>query len=220
LHIRDRQGLRISVTPKLVVNVYAPSSGSRHWVEETLQARAQWIIRTIDRVAACEVLEFPELYSDGQELPYLGEKYRLSIVEGERRDPYLFFDSLILALPRPDAQRTVSRTIDSWYRRRAKEVFQQSIGRNEPVISQHGVSRPEFRIRNMRSRWGSCSSDGRITLNLKLVMIPASCIDYVVMHELCHLVHHNHSKQYYSLLTKCMPDWQLRKKILDRYRMV
>ena len=106
--------------------------------------------------------------------------------------------------------------MDSWYRKRAYETLGRYMERCDVIASRHGVPKPVLLIRTMRRRWGSCSPKGRITLNLNLVKAPVHCIEYVIMHELCHLKYNNHSKAFYSLLTRCQPDWRKRREILDK----
>ena len=85
------------------------------------------------------------------------------------------------------------------------------------AIKKYGIEKPTLRIRDMETRWGSCLAKKRIiTLNKRLLESPRNCIEYVVMHELCHLIHPNHSKQFYSFLTMLMPDWKERKIYLDK----
>ena len=220
LHLGKRRGLRISVTPGLVVNVFAPSHAPRTWVDEAIRERAPWIVRTIDKVAAREILVFPETFEAGSILQYLGCEYRLAIVGGRPARPELLFDALVVTARDPADSAGITRAVKRWYRLSAEARLEEAIERCLTRLERYGANKPAVTIRNMRSRWGSCSSGGRVTLNLKLVMLPQALIDYVVMHELCHLIHHNHGKRYYVLLTGCMPDWQDRKHELDRYRMI
>ena len=114
---------------------------------------------------------------------------------------------------------SVKKAVDQWYRKRAREVLGRYLEKCYTVASRHGVPEPLLVIRTMQRRWGSCSNKGRITLNVNLIKVPVHCIEYVIMHELCHLKYNNHSKTFYSLLTRCQPDWRRRKEMLDRFRL-
>ena len=78
-----------------------------------------------------------------------------------------------------------------------------------------GLPAPQLRVRKMRSRWGSCSRSAVITLNLELIRMPLPCIDYVITHELCHLVEFNHGPRFYALQARFIPDWKERKRLLE-----
>ena len=96
-------------------------------------------------------------------------------------------------------------------------VYSEILNELYPLFRKYGVQMPVLRIRDMETRWGSCLvRKGIITLNKRLLEAPRNCIEYVVMHELCHFIHPNHSKQFYGFLTMLMPDWKERKTILDK----
>ncbi len=98
-----------------------------------------------------------------------------------------------------------------------RAVFQPMLDAMYPMLEPYGVRKPTLRTRQMKSRWGSCMvQKGIITLNKRLYAAPTACIEYVIMHELCHLIHPNHSKQYYAFLTSMMPDWKERKALLEK----
>ncbi len=105
--------------------------------------------------------------------------------------------------------------LDQWYTEKAEKQFHHAFERCWPKFEKQGTPRPDIQIRKMKSRWGSLSAKGRLTLNTDLVRAPKECIDYVVTHELCHLKHHNHSPAFYELLEKSMPDWKKRKHKLE-----
>ena len=111
----------------------------------------------------------------------------------------------------------VKELLDGWYRRQARRVFRERLDTCYPRVQHLGIDYPELALRVMKSRWGSCTQAGRITLNVKLIQVPKDFIDYVVVHELCHLKEHNHSRKYYDLLDRVMPDWKQRRDQLNSF---
>ena len=108
----------------------------------------------------------------------------------------------------------VKKLLEEWYKARAKIVFAKRL---DVVLEQTlwVKERPPFRILTMKTQWGSCSPKGLLTLNPYLVKTPTLCIDYVILHELCHIAEHNHSERFYQLLTQVMPEWEKIKTRLD-----
>ena len=95
-------------------------------------------------------------------------------------------------------------------------IFTEILDEVYPAFIPYGIARPKLRVRTMKSCWGSCLvNKGIITLNRKLLMKPRECIEYVVVHELCHFIHPNHSKEFYKFMEQFMPDWKERKGRLN-----
>lgn len=116
-----------------------------------------------------------------------------------------------------DNTKQVQHFLEGWYRDKARQVFHERLGVCYPRVERLGVPCPSLAIRPMKTRWGSCSSSGLIMLNPKLVQTPVDCIDYVLLHELCHLKEHHHNKQYYQLLDHTLPDWRDRRRKLNEF---
>jgi predicted metal-dependent hydrolase len=118
-----------------------------------------------------------------------------------------------VAVPRRDPM-TVRMALDCWYRERARLVFGEHLDALASSI-QWIRRNPDMRLQIMKVQWGSCSPAGCLTLNPHLVKAPRECIDYVLLHELCHLKEHNHSQKFYGLLERHLPGWRHTKKRLD-----
>ena len=215
---RKCKTLRIAITPDLQVKITAPLRASVSFIQEALREKTPWILRSVHRLNNCRVLPLPEKYESGEKISYLGNEYMLRIIRGKRSRARLEGGLLVVQLPEPE-MKIVKREVDRWYRFQAEIIFGECLKSGYHNISEYGIAEPFFKIRRMKSRWGSCSRSGEITLNLRLIHLPLSCIEYIVMHELCHLKHLNHSKDYYSFLQQCMPDWKERKAILESYRL-
>jgi len=107
--------------------------------------------------------------------------------------------------------------VSSFLDQQCKTIFSEVMDELYPLVKKYGVEKPFLRIRDMETRWGSClTKKCVVTLNKRLLEAPRNCIEYVVMHELCHFLHPNHSKQFYSFLSMLMPDWKERKRYLDK----
>jgi len=215
LHREDRKRMRIVVAPELTVDVFAPATAAEEQIRAAVIKKAAWIARKLDALERYHPLPAPKKYISGETLVYLGRQYRLKVKQGRSQPAKLMGRFLRVWVEDKNDTRSVRKTVDAWYRKRAHETLGRYMERCCAIASRHGVAEPVLLIRTMRRRWGSCSSRGRITLNLNLVKAPVHCIEYVIMHELCHLKYHNHSKPFYSLLTRCQPDWRNRKEILD-----
>lgn len=159
----------------------------------------------------------PKQYVSGETIVYLGRQYRLKTEAGAKTPARLIGRYLVVQSQNPKDQTRVKEAVDTWYPTRAQDILRRYLDSCYEAASRHGVPEPLFSVRIMKRRWGSCSPKGRINLNTRLVQVPAHCIEYVIMHELCHLKEANHSKAFYSLLTRCQPDWRRRKEALDRF---
>lgn len=167
----------------------------------------------------CEMAQYapqPKQYVSGETFYLLGRGVRLK-VEKNLRDT-ISSDGIYLHLCVKDTEdfakkhRMVTRYLDE----QCRTIFGEILLETYPIFQKYGVPMPTLRIRNMETRWGSClAQKGIITLNKRLLEAPRNCIEYVVMHEFCHFIHPNHSKQFYAFLTMLMPDWRERKTILD-----
>lgn len=216
LTVAQRKRLRIVVRPDLTVKVEAPRGCSDKEISQALRSKASWLARQLDELESFHPLPRPYRYVSGETLVYLGRQYRLRIIKGDPSPAKLKGRYLRVSTPDKTDKNAVRSTVESWYREHAEQAFARSLERCLAIAQRHRAKRPTLAIRKMQTRWGSCSAKGRMTLNLYLVQMPVHHIDYVVMHELCHTVEHNHSVAFYRLLTRCMPDWKQRREGLNK----
>lgn len=217
LRRNSRKRLKIVVTPEFEVLVYAPLAATDDQVRAAVTRKAFWITQKLEKQRTYHPLPTPRQYVSGESLVYLGRQYRLRVETGAGKPAKLLGRHLFVQVSDTTNRQAVQRAVDAWYLERARQTIGRYLDKCQSITCRHGVPEPRLMIRNMQRRWGSCSPAGRITINLKLVRVPVHCIEYVIMHELCHLKHHNHSKAFYSLLTRCQPDWRQRKAELDRF---
>lgn len=201
--------------PEGDVHVDAPQDASPEEVIDAMKRRARWIWQQLEEQRERRRHVLPREYVSGESHFYLGKRYLLKVIKNsnDAGSVRLWRGRLEVTVRLHDVH-AVRQLLDDWYRHRAEEVFARCIA----DIAQRATwlkSTPDFRLRSMRTRWGSCSPKGVLLLNPQLIKAPRACIDYVISHELCHLKEHNHSAAYYRLLVTLMPDWEERKRELD-----
>jgi predicted metal-dependent hydrolase len=206
---------RVTVHPDLSVIVDVPHGKPLDQVLGKVKSKAVWISRQI-RYFEQFLPRMPERrYLSGETIHYLGRQYRLKVTAGPHRAAKLSGRYLLVETARR-VEPIVKSLVRDWYKERARSVFERRLLRCVELTRRYGIETAELRIRQMKGRWGSCGTSGAILLNTELVKAPVHCIDYVILHELCHLRYRKHGDQFYRFLGRLMPDWQNRKRRLER----
>lgn len=212
----DRKTLGISVYPDTSVRVTAPVDADLDKVYSKVEKRARWIVKQQDYFESFLPKTPPREYVSGETHRYLGRQYRLKVVKSKEEDVKMKAGRLYVFTTKPRDRNRVKRLLSGWYKSHAEKRFRDSFEKALLLFKSYNISTPPLFIQRLKSRWGSCTPKGRIILNPEIIKAPSRCIDYVVIHELCHLVHHNHSKQFYQIQSKIMPDWEKWKERLER----
>lgn len=210
----DTRRLSVSVHPDLTISATAPRDAPINHVDMRVLARGPWIHRQLQRFDLLHPLPTPRRYIGGETHLYLGRQYRLRLRKGQE-EVRLESGRLILTTPSRRSPHHVQRVLNDWYRARATQVFQRrltSLVRRLPWLRRGDI---RLRVRGMTTRWGSCGPEGVITLNVELVKAPVSCIDYVLVHELCHRLELRHSRRFYALLRSAVPEWERARERLN-----
>jgi len=205
----------IKVHPDCRVVVSAPQDTDDQQVLNAVEKRGRWIYQQLRDFR--KQLEYitPRQYISGESHYYLGKQYMLTVIVAPSgaQGVKMLRGKLEVTLRHKSAEKVLQLLTD-WYKARAREVFAKRLSAMLEQALWVSAS-PPLRILTMQTQWGSCSPNGRVTLNPNLVKAPRECIDYVILHELCHLAEHNHSERFYRLMGQVMPDWEKTKKRLD-----
>jgi predicted metal-dependent hydrolase len=212
---RTVQRVAIHVEPDGSVLVDAPETTPIDKVLNAVKKRSRWISQHVGAARERLAHVLPREYVSGESLHYLGRRYRLKVAiqAGVTPDARMRGGFIVVTVPE-HSPVMIRAALDAWYRLRARELFADRLAAVAAPL-RWVKQTPPTRLQFMTVQWGSCSPAGRITLNPLLVKAPRECIDYVLLHELCHLLHHNHSPKFYKTLDRHMPRWRVIKEKLD-----
>lgn len=195
---RKTFALRIDENGDLIVR--APRGSTINDIARIVNRKIKWIEKTQKYVLEFQKLSKPKSFVEGEEFFYLGEKLTLHFITKGG----VFVDGSSLFAPF-GSKESVQQEILSWYRNEANRIFSALV---DTYAKKMGISYRIVRIKNSRTRWGSCGKNESINLNWRLIMTPPEVIEYLIIHELTHIVHRNHSKHFYNFVERFCPNYK------------
>lgn len=205
LIFRRRKTMAIRVEPSRTVTVFAPMGSSRKDIIKNVQKSAPWIVKKLQAFNSVEPYR-PKQFVNGERFLYLGTEYPLKITPSaslKRAAVRLEADVIEVRIDEGE-EAAIKEALEKWYRKEAKRIIPERVEHYRSII---GKTPGRVVVKEQKKRWGSCSSRGNLNFNWKIVMAPLPVLDYIVVHEMCHLIHLNHSREFWSLVERILPDY-------------
>ncbi len=215
-----RKTFAITVNPDMSVAVAVPKGTRRTLVSKKVTQKAEWIVRQQERLRR-NGRESAKSFVSGESFRYLGRQYQLKVIHRSTAPPVPQATMtrgrfIVPVSSRWGAGRRRSAVRDAlavWYREHALVQIQTAVDKISACL---GVAPASVEVREMKTRWGSGGTDGQLRFNWRIAMGPKRLLEYVVAHELCHLRYHDHSREFWRLLSRVMPDYEQRRQELER----
>jgi predicted metal-dependent hydrolase len=189
-----------------LVKVSVPMTLSDSRIRDLVTKRTPWIKNKLQEQSDRPTPAARE-YVSGETVTYLGKNYRLKVLIGDQPSMKLrrgYFEATVTKVD-IDPKNTIRCLLERWYRSHAENRLGEKTVRLARVV---GVNPSSVTVKNYKSRWGSCSTKGDISYNWRIILAPHSIVDYVVVHELCHMLEHNHSSKYWKHVERHVPNWR------------
>lgn len=212
-----RRSMSIIVRPDKSVTVRAPLRTSLKTIDRFVQSRSDWIRKHLNNEPGIKLSHNDKKFADGEIFLYLGKEFKLQKILSAEQSVNL--NGGFLEVGQRDLTETgiTGNLISRWYRSSARMILSEMVRNTLERYRELSFKPSGLMIRQLKSRWGSCSSKGRITLNSELIKLDPVLIDYVIVHELCHLKHHNHGRDFHKLIGELIPEYKSLRKELRKY---
>lgn len=212
---RRNKTIAIYVKPETGVIVRAPLSVRKKFIQKFIEAKSPWILKKLS--AANSMTVFPRQFTTGEIFSYLGQDHKLVLICSTRDRSSILTEDKKLIVPVPEGLNDFNRAefvkdaLRYWYVAEANQVISRLV--NE-LSAATGLVPAKVKVKNLKRSWGSCSGHNNVSFNWRLIMAPLQIIEYVVVHELCHIKEKNHSKNFWLLLERHIPDCKdIRKQL-------
>jgi hypothetical protein len=211
---QNRKTLSLTVTPELEIILKCPVEVGSERVESFLQKKWFWLEKQLTFFKKYQREIYAREYVSGESFLYLGRQYKLSVKQSNRDIVSLARGMLSIHTTKEVSNsKHNKKLLDKWFREKTEKVFEERFINTISLFDYKKI--PKLDIREMKKRWGSFSSKGKIFLNPKLIHTSKECIDYVVVHELCHFKYKNHDSNFWKLVNQKYPKWKKVKEKLE-----
>ncbi len=199
-----------------IVTVKVPSQTSQEKIEQLLFERAEWVLKNVENQKS--KIQKPYEYVEGEIFKVLGKEVVLNIFYEKRKKPNLRFwrNKFLVSLPlekQENAKEEIQKLIDKFYTDLAEKEIERAMRKMTMKV---GIAPNEYKIKNLKSTWGNCSTSGNISINKKVVQYSRHAIEYVCLHEICHLQNMNHSRMFWDMVEKYMRDYKKAEEELKK----
>ena len=206
---KNVKNYNIKITNSQEIIVVAPIWSSAKDIEEVVLKRKKWIEKRLDFIKT-SIVYYPKELKASQKIYYLGKAFEIKIFKDTKNSLDINNNYATFWLKDFDKLKVKEELLLKWYKKKAKEVFGQLISYYSKMLN---LEVKKINIKKMRTRWGSCNNTKKyINLNIWLIVAPIDLIEYVVVHEISHLVYPNHSKDFYNYLGAILKDYKTREK--------
>ena len=212
-----RRSIGISIGPETGVTVRAPYRTSIKTIENLVLSKSTWIKKHQENYKSAIKINNQKALANGDTVLFRGKEYYVRIIESKKYFTKLSENNIEIGLKNTEERETAGLMLEKWYKVIAEGIFRRKFEEILIRFRNYNFAPTEFTVRSLKRRWGSCSSNGKITISSELVKLDDIYLEYVILHELCHLRHHNHGKEFYKLLSEVFPDWKQRRSELRKF---
>ncbi|HEY8892903.1 MAG TPA: SprT family zinc-dependent metalloprotease [Clostridium sp.] len=213
---KNRKTMEIAVEAPNIITVTAPIGTSEERVVEKVKCKANWIIQQIYAYKHMHYVHINREFVNGESFMYLGRNYSLQIeldLNIKNTKVKLFRGKFIVTAPNKN-EEDIRKAMEVWYRGRAKEMIGLKVKYYQRFFN---IVPTVVKVKEQKKRWASCTSKNELLFNWRCIMAKANALDYIIVHEMCHMYHKNHSKEFWELVASVMPDYEIRKEWLKNY---
>lgn len=210
VQFKDRKTMEIAIEPPDKIVVIAPPGTSEEIILTKVKQKASWLVQKMFTFRNMQTQKITREFVNGESFMYLGRNYSMQIIIDEAiKQPQvkLFRGKFYVTIPIKD-EELIKASMENWYRNKAKEQIEERIKYYQVYLDKKPT---KIKIKDQKKRWGSCTSHDELLFNWRCVLAKVHALDYIIVHELCHMYHKDHSKAFWDLVGSIMPDYEIRK---------